>query len=120
MGQPKMAENRACDRCDRKTHIGRIARARERRNPCKVSHLSQRRNPAILENRDRGAKANVAQVTERPDGKWIVTDDAGKVLIVEDTSAAAWRFVDRREIHDIGLSNGAATRYGRWRVPGGR
>ena len=58
----------------------------------------------------------MSQVTERADGKWIVTDDAGKVLTVAESSAAAWGWLDRNELHDVGLSNGAATRYGRWRT----
>ena len=100
-----MAENRACDRCDRKTHIGRIARARERRNPCKVSHLPRWRNPAILENRDRGAKAVTGHQIRLPGFR---VDKKGR-LIRDAKRLDVSRQLQRRRSKRVRVANGVVS-----------
>jgi hypothetical protein len=62
-------------------------------------------------------------IEQASSGKWVVKS-AGKVVSPElDSNAAAWRWLDRNEIHPNWMTNRAADRLEGWQAPetgGGR
>jgi hypothetical protein len=48
--------------------------------------------------------------------KWTVFDD-GRVVAEFDTSAEAWRYVDRNEVHSTHLTRRTADKVEGWKLP---
>jgi hypothetical protein len=48
--------------------------------------------------------------------KWTVFDD-GRVVAEFETNAEAWRYVDRNEQHPLHLTQRAADKHEKWKMP---
>lgn len=56
------------------------------------------------------------EIREAKAGKWEVVNNSGAVIATFATNSAAWRFVDRREVHPTHLSAATADRLDRYDV----